>query len=85
MDLLEVNTHSFIVRIWLEEVASEDKGALWRGYVRHVPTGEQQYLESLEDILLFIGPYLSKMGMKLRFRSRVLLWLNRLRYILTPD
>ena len=30
MDLPEASTHAFIVRLWLEEAASEDREAVWR-------------------------------------------------------
>ena len=62
MDLYEVNTHSFIVKIWLEESAEEAGRAKWRGYITHVSSGERRYLEDLNEILLFIAPYLEQMG-----------------------
>ena len=58
-DSFESVTHSFVVRIWLEE----DNRAKWRGHITHVPSGTRQYVEQLADIVDFIGPYVD--GMKL--------------------
>lgn len=63
MDLLESKTHSFIVKIWLEETDATGR-ASWRGHIRHVANGEPHYLESLEEIADFITPYLKEMGIK---------------------
>lgn len=54
MDLFESRTHSFIIKIWLED----EEQKKWRGHVTHVPDGERQYFESLNDILTFIRAYL---------------------------
>ena len=62
MDLYEAHTHPFIVKIWLEESAEEAGQATWRGYITHVPSGQRRYLQSLDDIILFIKPYLEAMG-----------------------
>jgi hypothetical protein len=51
-------THSFIVRIWLEEMAVADQPDKWRGHITHVPSGQRQYLEKIETITEFIAPYL---------------------------
>ena len=61
-DLPESNTHSFIVKIWLEETLEEDGRATWRGHITHVPSGERRYFKQLDDLLAFIVPYLRKMG-----------------------
>jgi len=62
----DTSTHSFIVRIWLEESAEEAVRATWRGYVTHVPSGKELYFEDLDDITAFIAPYLERMGVRLR-------------------
>ncbi len=56
--------HSFIIKIWLEEVADEADQAVWRGHITHVPSGERRYVKTLEDIATFIVPYLEAMGVK---------------------
>ena len=65
MDVLESNTHSFIVKVWLEETAEEAGQATWRGHITHVPSGERRYLQDLDKIAAFIAPYLEEMGVKL--------------------
>jgi hypothetical protein len=65
MDLVELNTHSFIVKIWLEEPADDDRKGRWRGHITHVPGGERRYLEGLGEIVAFIVPYLMSMGVRL--------------------
>lgn len=49
---VESGTHSFIVKLWLDDADSV------RGHITHVPSGERQYLINLEHILTFIEPYL---------------------------
>jgi hypothetical protein len=75
MDLIEFNTHSFIVKIWLEEPAQNSRKGKWRGHITHVPSGERRYLKSLGEITAFIVPYLISMGVRLEG-----IW--RLRYLL---
>ncbi|MFQ5856217.1 MAG: hypothetical protein ACE5LU_11295 [Anaerolineae bacterium] len=77
MDLLESNTHSFIVKIWLEETVEEAGQATWRGHITHVPSGDRRYLKDLDDISNFVVPYLDRMGVKLDMRWRVRQWLKR--------
>jgi hypothetical protein len=63
-DLIECSTHSFIVKIWLEETPEESSHPLWRGHITHVPSGKRHYFSSLERILSFIVPYLRSIGIK---------------------
>jgi hypothetical protein len=78
MDLPEHNTHSFIVKIWLEEIRDEAGKAIWRGHITHVPGGERRYLSSLEEIVTFIAPFLEHMGVRLWRWDRLLGALRRL-------
>jgi hypothetical protein len=76
MDLTESNTHSFIVKVWLEEGAKAGQ-VTWRGHITHVPGGEQRYLRDLDDITTFIAAYLERMGLRLGIRWRIRQWLKR--------
>jgi hypothetical protein len=67
---------SFIVKIWLEETAEESGQAKWRGHITHVPSGTRRYLNSMDDIITFISPYLENMGVKFRLRERTSRWLK---------
>ena len=76
MDLFETSTHSFIVKVWLEETAEEAGQALWRGHITHVPSGKRRYLKNLDEILAFIKPYLEGMGVAFGLRCRIMKWLK---------
>lgn len=63
-DLLDDGSHSFVVKIWLEETQGESGQAKWRGHVTHVLTGERIYFEKMGIIIDFIIPYLEEVGVK---------------------
>jgi hypothetical protein len=75
MDPYESETHSFIVKIWLEKTAQKTGRAAWRGHITHVPGGERRYLKKIDDIAACIVPYLKTMGVDLGIRWRVRAWL----------
>lgn len=77
MDLLESSTHSFIIKVWLEESATDDRGAGWRGHITHVPGGQRRYLKDLNEITAFIKPFLEATGVKFSLRSRLKRWVNK--------
>jgi hypothetical protein len=77
MDAPELHTHSFVVRIWLEETAQATGRAVWRGHITHVPSGNRKYLSDLREIERFITPYLEEMGIRPTIRHRVSKWLSR--------
>lgn len=77
MDVFEANTHSFIVKVWLEESAEETGQAIWKGYVTHVTDGERRYFQDLNEIPSFIAPYLTRMGVKFGIGWRLRNWLKR--------
>ena len=54
--------HSFIIRIWAEEMAEAGSQLMLRGHITHVPGGEKMYLKDLDDILTFVAPYVKAMG-----------------------
>jgi hypothetical protein len=64
MDPYGSESQSFIVKVWLEESAEEAGAATWRGHVTHVPNQERRYLNTLDDIVDFIAPYLELMGVQ---------------------
>jgi hypothetical protein len=71
----EVETHSFLVRIWSEDGDTPATPRL-RGHVTQVNTGERQYVKSLGEIVTFIARYLPEMGVPLGWRWRSKLWLQ---------
>ncbi len=58
----ESTIHSFIIRIWAEEMAERGEQLLLRGHITHVPSGAKTYLKDLDDILAFMVPYVKVMG-----------------------
>jgi hypothetical protein len=80
MDLSESDSHSFIIRIWIEETVEEAGRATWRGHITHVPTGERRYFQNLGEIVTFIAPYLGQMGVKPKWRWQLIRSLDRFRF-----
>jgi hypothetical protein len=76
MALSKSNTHSFVVRFWVEETPLEAGQPLWRGQITHVPGGQRRYLKDLNGILAFIVPYLREMGIKPGIGWRFWHWLK---------
>jgi hypothetical protein len=79
LNLFESTTHSFIIKIWLEETLEEADQAVWRGHITHVPSGRREYVKDLDEILTFIMPYLEKMGVKFGAYWRIKQALNWLK------
>jgi hypothetical protein len=61
-DAAELTIVSFVVRLWIEEAASQRRSALWRGHITHVASGEQRHFTRLYDVSAFIAPYLERLG-----------------------
>ncbi len=61
-DVWELHTRSFVVRVWLEETATDTEPAVWRGHITDVTTGSRRYVQKLDEIADFIALYLSQMG-----------------------
>ena len=74
MESLEAQTHSFVGKLWLEEIDEEIGWIVWCGQITHVESGESRYLKDLGEIANFIVPYLERMGVKLRLRWPISQW-----------
>ena len=74
MDRYETSTHSFIVKIWLEEPGGKAGAAVWRGRVTHVPGGERRHVRDLAGITDFIAPYVASFGAPTPGRRRLRRW-----------
>jgi hypothetical protein len=74
----ESSTHSFIVKIWLEERANESEPLTWRGHITHVPSGKRRYLRDLDEVTGFIALFLQGMGVQLGKCWRARQWLMHL-------
>lgn len=57
----EEHAHSFVLRFWLEPGVDH---AEWRGWVRHVQTGEKLYFRDLNKILPFLSRFLDAVSLQ---------------------
>lgn len=69
-------THSFVVRIWLEDIAADRGHVAWRGHVTHVPDNARRYFEDLAALPAFIVPYLHDSGVRFTWYRRFWLWIG---------
>jgi hypothetical protein len=75
---IEANTHSFLVRLWLEETSATDGRVVWRGHITHVASREKRYVSEVDELILVIVPYLQEMGVQLSWQWRLCQWLKRM-------
>lgn len=61
----DLMAQSFVIKVWVEEIVSESGTVVWRGRIRHVPSGRQHYFEQLHEVVTFMAPYLQAMGARL--------------------
>jgi hypothetical protein len=54
----EKNTHTFVIKIWLEEIIGKYKFYHWRGHIMHIPSGERKYFDKLSKVTQIITGYL---------------------------
>ena len=54
--------HSFVIRMWPEEMAVTTGSILWRGHITHVPSGERHYFQDLDALRQLIRPYQGNMA-----------------------
>ena len=58
----ESSTHSFIIKVWLEEISDEVDAGVWRGQITHVLSGQHRYVKSLHEMISFMEHYFEEMG-----------------------
>jgi hypothetical protein len=80
--LPRADSHSFIVKVWLEQSLEEAEKATWRGSITHVGTRRSAYFQTLDAVASFVAPYLTAMGVEFglgaRIKRRLDRWLPRL-------
>lgn len=67
----ETTSHSFIVKVWVEEAPESSEPVVWRGHITHVPSGERRYVQALSGIAAFIAPYLQELGAEVEGQQSV--------------
>jgi hypothetical protein len=82
-DPVEPINFSFIIKIWIDQIASEGNPMIWRGRITHVPSGDQRAIQQIDDIIAFITAYLNPIGQQAPARrsawQRLGGWLRRCR------
>ncbi len=73
---LEPDTHSFVVKIWLEEAPRAMQRPIWRGHITHVTSGQRRSVKSLCGIVTFVAIYLHKMGVRSVMIERLCRWFD---------
>jgi hypothetical protein len=61
MEVTELRSASFIVRIWLEAWPTPTEPAVWRGLITHVPSAQKAPILDLDDIITFVRPHLEQL------------------------
>jgi hypothetical protein len=61
--------HTFIVRLWMEDSIEPGVGR-WRGHVTHLIDERRIYVDTLDDVVAFIGGYLVPDGHGWRLNDR---------------
>jgi hypothetical protein len=74
---IQPNTHSFVVKVWLNDHLQSSRQVTWRGRITHVPSGRCHYFSKLADTADFITLYLQQLGVRPTLRSRVRRMLSR--------
>ena len=78
MHLPESQVDSFIVKLWTEADSNATTARVkWHGHITHVSDGARRYLKDLDEIKLFIEPYLAELGVDVGKRSRLKHWLRK--------
>ena len=70
------SSHSFIVKLWVEDHDAYPPGARLRGYVTHVPSGARCYIEEVHQVVGILLPYLRTLSIDTSFGWRLRQWLR---------
>jgi hypothetical protein len=73
----ELETQSFIVKIWPEDATSMVGAAQWRGSITRVPGGERLNVSDASRIPFVIAECLKQTQVRLGIKWRLWLWLFR--------
>ncbi len=77
MDPADQEPQSFVLKVWVEETAEEAGQVKWRGHITHVPSHSRRYVQGLGDIVLFVAPYLERLGVRVTMPRYLCLPLHR--------
>ena len=77
MASIQPDTHSFIVKVWLERAVGDRPPPGWRGRITHVPSGQMRSFTDLGEIAAFVAPYLEQAGAQPAQIGRLRRWWAR--------
>ena len=52
------DSHTFVIRLWLEPRDIKGAEPVWRGRIDHVENGSRIYVKSVDEIKAFLTSYL---------------------------
>jgi len=81
MKSAELETQSFIVKIWTEANSEVSEQSQWQGKITHVITGEEITLEGIDDIEKFMIPYLTELDEEDQAEGFIKAWRNKVRLV----
>jgi hypothetical protein len=58
LDPPQPDTHSFVMRVWVEDRCDKSGVVRWRGSITHVPSGRTHYFEDLSDMCAFVASHM---------------------------
>lgn len=73
---IEANTHSFVVKLWLDPSDGGAQDARWHGEIAHVASGQRYRFERLSELSRFLQPFLETLRIKIPLFWRIYLWMN---------
>ena len=71
MTSIQPNTHSFIVKVWVDDAGQA------QGRITHVPSGQVRHFVNVGEIATFVTPYLQQLGMKPTWSWKIRHWRRR--------
>jgi hypothetical protein len=80
MASIQPNTHSFIIKVWVNDVGQTKGRIVWQGRITHVPSGHLRHFVKVDEIASFVMPYLQQLGVKPTWSWRIRHWLRRTRH-----
>jgi hypothetical protein len=62
VSLFEPPSHTFLLRIWIEEIPQESGRLCWRGSITHFPDEDRRYVQTFDQVAAFIWDHIRLQG-----------------------
>jgi hypothetical protein len=73
---IESDTHSFIIKIWVDDRDEESGRVTWRGHITHVASSQRQYFAGLSGLIAFLLPYFKALKIRVPIFWWIFQWLT---------